>query len=73
MDLHQIREIFRELEKTAKEQNIGRENYETIREWIARMKWDVSDSFYNTYDRVRYGDKQLPELQVVEFIMDIQK
>lgn len=73
MDLHQIREVFRELEKTAKEQNLGREKYETIREWIARMKWDVSDSFYHTYDRVRYGDKQLPELQVAEFIMDIQK
>ncbi|ANU22748.1 hypothetical protein [Planococcus donghaensis] len=73
MDLHQIREAFRELEKSANEQKLGRRDYETVREWVGRMKWDVSDAFYNTYDQIRYGDKQLPESQVVQFKKDIQK
>ncbi|AIY06020.1 hypothetical protein Plano_2055 [Planococcus sp. PAMC 21323] len=73
MNLHQIREAFRELEKTAKEQNLGREDYETVREWVSRMSWNTSDSFYHTYDRVRYGDEQLPELHAKQFIADIQK
>ncbi|KAA0958490.1 hypothetical protein ACQKDD_05980 [Planococcus kocurii] len=72
-DLHQIREVFRSLELMAKEQKLERQSHETVREWIARMDWDVSASFYKTYDRVRYGDKQLPESQASNFIAEIEK
>ncbi len=73
LNLHQIRELFRELEKEAHELNKGRASYETIREWMSRMQWNVADSFYHIYDRVRYGDKQLPEEQVRYFIDEIEK
>lgn len=73
MDLHQIREVFRGLEQMAKEHKLERQSHETVREWIARMGWDVSDSFYRTYDRVRYGDKQLPKSQASNFIDEIEK
>ncbi|ANU10392.1 hypothetical protein A1A1_15308 [Planococcus antarcticus DSM 14505] len=73
MNLHQIREVFRDLEQMAKEQDLGRKNYETVREWITRVQWDVTDSFYRTYDRVRYGDKQLPGSQATDFINEIEK
>lgn len=70
-DLHHIREVFRSLEMLAKEQQSGRKDYETVREWLKRMKWDVTDSFSETYDQVRYGDKQLPDVQAREFINEI--
>lgn len=73
MDLHQIREVFRELEHAAKEHGMEREDYETVREWMARMQWDVTESFYTTYDQVRYGDKPLPEMQTIQFINEIKK
>lgn len=71
LDLHQIREVFRGLEILAAEQQMGRKNYETVREWIVRMQWDVTDSFFKTYDQVRYGDKQLPDSQANQFISEI--
>lgn len=71
LDLHQIREAFRELEMLATEQQVGRKKYETVREWTARLHWDVTDSFFKTYDRVRYGDMQLPDSQAMEFIGEI--
>ncbi|MDQ0429115.1 hypothetical protein QOZ98_001942 [Planomicrobium stackebrandtii] len=71
LDLHQIREVFRGLELLATEQQMGRKNYETVREWIVRMQWDVTDSFFKTYDQVRYGDKQLPDSQANQFISEI--
>ncbi|ANU27812.1 DUF4129 domain-containing protein [Planococcus versutus] len=73
INLHQIREVFRELERAANSVDLGREDYETVREWVRRMQWDVTDSFYNTYDRVRYGDKQLPQSQATKFIAEIEK
>lgn len=73
LDLHHIREVFRKLELLAKEQQLGRENYETVREWATRMQWNVTDSFFATYDQVRYGDKQLPERQAEEFISEISE
>ncbi len=73
MDLHQIREVFRELERAANKVDLGRKDHETVREWVARMQWDITDSFYKTYDRVRYGDKQLPQSQATEFIAEIEK
>ncbi len=73
LDLHQVREVFRKLEHTAKDHGKERQKYETVREWVARMQWDVPESFYKTYDQVRYGDKQLPDNQATQFINEIEK
>lgn len=73
LGLHQVREVFRGLEHMAKDQGMGREKYETVREWVARLQWDVTESFYRTYDQVRYGNKQLPDTQSMEFIDEIEK
>lgn len=72
-ELNQIREAFRRLEHTAKKQGVGRKNYETVREWLLRMQWDVTESFCITYDHVRYGDKQLPDAQALQFMNEIEK
>lgn len=73
VDLHQVREVFRGFEHMAKDHGKGREKYETVREWAARMQWDVTESFYRIYDQVRYGDKQLPDTEAVQFINEIEK
>ncbi len=73
MDLHQIREVFRELEHAAKERGMERKDYETVREWVSRMQWDVTEAFYSTYDQVRYGDKPLSETLTTQFINEIKK
>ncbi|MGI2327378.1 hypothetical protein [Planococcus sp. YIM B11945] len=73
VDLHLIRETFRDFEKLAAELNQGRKEHETVREWIRRMKWSASDSFYKTYDLVRYGNSQVSHSQAAPFLNEIQE
>ncbi|WP_394120614.1 hypothetical protein [Planococcus donghaensis] len=73
LELHQVREVFRGLEQMAKDHGKERQKYETVREWVARMQWEVTESFYKTYDQVRYGDKRLPDPQATQFIDEIEK
>ncbi|MGH2317321.1 hypothetical protein ACRC6Q_06100 [Planococcus sp. SE5232] len=73
LELHQVREVFRGLEQMAKDHGKERQKYETVREWVARMQWEVPESFYKTYDQVRYGDKRLPDTQATQFIDEIEK
>lgn len=71
VDLDVIREAFREFEKTAAATGLGRKEFETVREWAARLQWPVSESFYKTYDLVRYGNGQVSEVEAKPFLDEI--
>lgn len=71
IDLDVIREAFRDFEKTAAATGLGRKEFETVREWTARLQWPVSESFYKTYDLVRYGNGQVSEAEAKPFLDEI--
>ena len=71
IDLDVIREAFRDFEKTAAATGLGRKEFETVREWTARLQWPVSESFYKTYDLVRYGNGRVSEAEAKPFLDEI--
>jgi hypothetical protein len=73
MDLDIVRKAFRDFERSAADADKGRKGYETVREWSKRMDWPVSESFYETYDFVRYGSGQISESKALPFLEEIKK
>lgn len=71
VDLDVIREAFRDFEKAAAATGLGRKEFETVREWAARLQWPVTESFYKTYDLVRYGNGQVSESEAQPFLDEI--
>ncbi|GKW45042.1 DUF4129 domain-containing protein [Planococcus sp. NCCP-2050] len=73
MDLQIVREAFRAFDREAAAAGKGRQDFETVKEWTARMAWPVSDNFFQTYDFVRYGEGSISEKEALPFINEIQK
>ena len=73
MDVQAVREAYRSFEKDAQTAGQGRKEFETVREWMNRMKWTVPDSFFNMYDLVRYGSGTVTESEAVPFLTEIKK
>lgn len=73
MDLQIVREVFRAFDREAAEAGKGRKDFETVKEWTARMEWPVTDQFFQTYDFVRYGAGSISEKEALPFINEIQK
>lgn len=73
MDLQVIRKAYRDFEKEAAIADQGRKEFETVREWMHRMNWQVPESFYKTYDLVRYGSGTVPESEAEPFLNEIKK
>lgn len=71
-ELQLVREVFREFDKEARAEGKGRKEFETVREWLERMGWPVSEDFFNTYNLVRYGNGSISEKEALPFIKEIQ-
>ncbi|MDN7226122.1 DUF4129 domain-containing protein [Planococcus sp. N064] len=73
LDVEAVRKAYRAFEQQADAAGLGRKEYETVREWMNRMSWTVSESFFKTYDLVRYGSRTLTELEGEPFLEEIKK
>ncbi|WKA49907.1 hypothetical protein QWY22_13465 [Planococcus liqunii] len=73
LDVEAVRKAYRAFEQQADAAGLGRKEYETVREWMNRMSWTVSESFFKTYDLVRYGSGTLTELEGEPFLEEIKK
>ncbi|QDY44613.1 DUF4129 domain-containing protein [Planococcus glaciei] len=73
LDVEAVRKAYRALEQEADAAGLGRKEYETVREWMDRMSWTVSESFFKTYDLVRYGSETLTASEGEPFLKEIKK
>lgn len=73
MDLHHIREVYREFELKAEINGFGRASSETVREWMMRMDWVVSEKFFTTYELVRYGQGAVSASEANPFLGEIER
>ncbi|WP_422123680.1 hypothetical protein DHX103_02405 [Planococcus sp. X10-3] len=73
VDIHEIRRAFREFEREALTAQKGRLEHETIREWAQREDVQVSQSFFNTYDKVRYGNGGIAAIDAIPFLEELEK
>ncbi|HSJ37271.1 MAG TPA: hypothetical protein VK945_03535 [Planococcus sp. (in: firmicutes)] len=73
VDIHEIRRAFREFEREAIAADKGRLAHETIREWARRRELPISDNFFRTYDKVRYGKGHIAEKEAFPFLEELQK
>lgn len=71
VDLHHIRAVYRDFEHQAAAAGFGRSPSETVREWAARMGWQVSDGFFATYEFVRYGQEAVSANEAYPFLKEI--
>lgn len=73
VDLHHIRAIYREFEQEAEALGFGRGASETVREWMIRMNWLVSENFFSTYELVRYGKGAVSVKDANPFLEEIKR
>lgn len=73
VDIHEIRRAFREFEAKATAAEKGRLPHETIREWALREELPVSESFFRTYDKVRYGKADIAAGEANPFLEELEK
>lgn len=73
LDVEAVRKAYRAFEQEADAAGLGRKEYETVREWMDRMSWTVSESFFKTYDLVRYGSETLTASEGEPFLAEIKK
>lgn len=73
MDVEAVRKAYRAFEQEAETAGLGRKEHETVREWMNRMTWNVSEGFFKTYDLVRYGSGTLTESEGEPFLEEIKK
>src|SRR5690606_28934231 len=59
VDIHELRIVYRDFEYMALRCEKGRMNHETVREWAERAGLPFTQSFFRTYDKVRYSDGQI--------------
>lgn len=73
MPLEIIRQSYRLFEQEAQSAGLGRHPHETVKEWMNRMEWPASDSFFRTYEKVRYGLGTVAEKDALPFLEEIKK
>ena len=73
VDIHEIRRAFREFETKAIAAEKGRLAHETIREWALREELPVPESFFHTYDKVRYGKADIAASEANPFLGELEK
>ncbi len=73
VDLHHIRAVYREFEQEAETSGYGRGASETVREWMTRMNWQVSENFFSTYESVRYGQGAVSVKDANPFLEEIKR
>ena len=71
VDLQHIRSVYRDFEHNAETVGLGRSPSETVREWTARMGWQVSEKFFATYEFVRYGQGEVSANEADLFLEEI--
>lgn len=71
VDLQHIRAVYRDFEHNAETFGYGRSPSETVREWTARMGWQVSEKFFATYEFVRYGQGEVSANEANPFLEEI--
>ena len=71
VDLQRIRAVYRDFELQADAAGLGRSPSETVREWTARMGWQVSEQFFATYEFVRYGQGEVSANEAHPFLEEI--
>ncbi len=73
VNIHEIRQAFREFEKEATAAEKGRFEHETVREWAQREELPFTGSFFKTYEKVRYSDGQIAENEAFPFLEELEK
>jgi len=73
IDIHEIRRAFREFEAEAIAAGKGRLPHETIREWALRQELWIPESFFHTYDKVRYGKGHIAQNEALPFLEELEQ
>lgn len=72
VDIHEIRQAYRNFESHATASDHGRMPHETVREWAERIGLPFSSSFFSTYDKVRYSDGQIAASEAAPFLHELE-
>ena len=73
MDTNLVREKYRDFESYVGQMGYSRKQNETVREWFTREQWQVSESFYEVYDLVRYSGQQMDAKDAEWFMNELKK
>lgn len=73
MPLELVRQSYRKFEQEAQSAGFGREPHETVKEWMTRMGWPATASFFHTYEWIRYGSGTVSEGEASPFLEELRK
>lgn len=73
IDTNLVREKYRDFESHIGQMGYSRKQNETVREWFTREQWQVSESFYEIYDLVRYSGQQMDAKDGEWFMNELKK
>ncbi|WP_341202093.1 hypothetical protein [Planomicrobium okeanokoites] len=73
VNIHEIRKAFREFEQKALIAEKGRLEHETVREWANREALPFTESFFKTYDKVRYSNGLIENREASPFVEELEK
>jgi hypothetical protein len=62
-----MRKLIYQLDQFAGKYHLGRYHHETIREWFHRVGFAENEQLFLAYEKVRYGDINLPKSEAVQF------
>lgn len=70
---HPVRKSLFDFEKFTQKKGAGRNRGETVGEWFHRIGMDVSPEFVSVYNKVRYGEKEIHNVEVDGFKATLQE
>ncbi|MBO8178201.1 MAG: hypothetical protein H0Z31_12180 [Bacillus sp. (in: Bacteria)] len=63
----EVREQVLALEQLSMKEGQGRKKFESIRDWFERIGLNETEDFFETYEKVRYGDELIPMEMIEQF------
>jgi hypothetical protein len=63
----EVREQVLALEQLSMKEGQGRKKFESIRDWFERIGVNETEDFFETYEKVRYGDELIPMEMIEQF------